>query len=165
MPIRLPSISGWRRSQSAALMTSPARSAATARGGSLSANASINADIDFVQFDLDQPIPKLESTASQGALDEFAQHGSGKTLRQLAAEKYDGGGLRVIGAPDRVAARMEEAMQEVGGDGFLISTPFQRTSRRYINEITEGLVPALQRRGLTRTEYTGTTLRETLREF
>jgi hypothetical protein len=56
-------------------------------------------------------------------------------------------------------------MQEVGGDGFLISTPFQRTSRRYINEITEGLVPALQRRGLTRAAYTKPTLRETLLEF
>ncbi|HTC08332.1 MAG TPA: hypothetical protein VK726_06100 [Acetobacteraceae bacterium] len=165
MPIRLPSISGWRRSQSAALMTSPARSAATARGGSLSANASINADIDFVQFDLDQPIPKLESTASQGALDEFAQHGSGKTLRQLAAEKYDGGGLRVIGAPDRVAARMEEAMQEVGGDGFLISTPYMRVNRQQVIEVTEGLVSVLQRRGLLHKEYTRSTLRNTRQEF
>jgi hypothetical protein len=56
-------------------------------------------------------------------------------------------------------------MEAVGGDGFLISTPFQRTSRRFITEVTEGLVPALQRRGLARTAYTGTTLREVLREF
>ena len=60
---------------------------------------------------------------------------------------------------------MGEVMDEVGGDGFLISTPFQRISRRYINEICEGLVPALQRRGLVRKEYTQSTLRETLREF
>jgi len=39
----------------------------------------------------------------------------------------------------------------VGDDGFLISTPFQRTSRRFITEVTEGLVPALQRRCLTHT--------------
>jgi len=50
-------------------------------------------------------------------------------------------------------------------DGFLISTPFQRVTRRYYNEVCEGLVPALQRRGLVRTEYTKSTLRETLREF
>jgi long-chain alkane monooxygenase len=56
-------------------------------------------------------------------------------------------------------------MNYVGGDGFLISTPFQRTSRRFINEICEGLVPALQRRGLVREEYARPTLRETLREF
>ena len=60
---------------------------------------------------------------------------------------------------------MGEVMEAVGGDGFLISTPFQRTNRRYINEVTEGLVPALQRRGLTRTVYTQATLRSTLREF
>jgi hypothetical protein len=60
---------------------------------------------------------------------------------------------------------MAAAMDEIGGDGFLISTPFQRVSRRYVNEICEGLVPALQRRGLVREAYTRPTLRETLREF
>jgi FMN-dependent oxidoreductase (nitrilotriacetate monooxygenase family) len=129
------------------------------------ANASINTDIDFSQFDLDKPLPEVSTGASQGALDEFAQRGSGKTLRQLAIEKYDGGGLRLIGSPDRVAARMDEAMQEVGGDGFLISTPYMKVNRRQVIEVTEGLVPALQRRGLARREYTRTTLRETLREF
>jgi hypothetical protein len=60
---------------------------------------------------------------------------------------------------------MGKAIEAIGGDGFLISTPFQRISRRYINEVCEGLVPALQRRGLVRTEYEGDTLREVLREF
>jgi len=60
---------------------------------------------------------------------------------------------------------MAQAMEEVGGDGLLISTPFQRTSRRFINEVCEGLVPALQRRGLVRNAYTQPTLRQTLREF
>jgi len=41
--------------------------------------------------------------------------------------------------------------EAVGDDGFPISTPFQRTSRRFITEVTEGLVPALQRRSLTHT--------------
>jgi long-chain alkane monooxygenase len=60
---------------------------------------------------------------------------------------------------------MDEAMQEVGGDGFLISTPFMKVNRRQVAEVTEGLVPALQRRGLVRTGYTRSTLRETLLEF
>jgi hypothetical protein len=55
--------------------------------------------------------------------------------------------------------------RSVGGDGYLISTPFQRISRRRINEVCEGLVPALQRRGLMRTEYARSTLRGTLLEF
>jgi alkanesulfonate monooxygenase SsuD/methylene tetrahydromethanopterin reductase-like flavin-dependent oxidoreductase (luciferase family) len=85
-------------------------------------------------------------------------------LRQLASERFDSE-LDLIGTPDEVADKMARAMEEVGGDGFLISTPFQRTSRRFINEVCEGLVPALQRRGLARHTYTRSTLRETLREF
>ncbi len=121
-------------------------------------------DIDFSQFDLDAPLPHLTTNGEQGSLDKFQQWGSGKTLRQLCAERFDTG-FELIGTPDQVADRMEEAIEAIGGDGFLISTPFQRVSRRFIVEITEGLVPALQRRGLVRTAYTGATLRETLREF
>ena len=113
---------------------------------------------------MDKPLPKLTTNGESGALDKFQQWGSGKTLRQLASERYDNG-LNLIGTPDEVAARMGEAIEESGGDGFLISTPLQRISRRFINEICEGLVPAPQRRGLMRTTYTRSTLREMLREF
>jgi hypothetical protein len=61
--------------------------------------------------------------------------------------------------------QMGEIMEEVGGDGFIITAPFHRLNRRYVYEITEGLVPALQRRGLTRKTYATSTLRETLLEF
>jgi len=121
-------------------------------------------DIDFSQFDLNKPLPRLTTNGESGALDKFQQWGSGKTLRQLAAERYDTG-LDLVGTPDQVAARMGEAIDEIGGDGFLISTPLMRISRRIINEVAEGLVAALQRRGLVRDAYTQPTLRETLREF
>ena len=122
-------------------------------------------DIDFSQFDLDQPLPcRLTTNGEQGSLDKFQQWGSAKTLRQLASERFDSE-LDLIGTPDEVADKMARAMEDVAGDGFLISTPFQQTSRRFINEVCEGLVPALQRRGLTRQAYTRSTLRETLREF
>ena len=125
-------------------------------------------EIDFAQFDLDQPLPeKLVTNGESGTLDKFQQWGSGKTLRQLAA---DGGGglvssLELIGTPAQVAQKMGEAMEEIGGDGFLITTPVLRVSRRYITEICDGLVPELQRRGLTRTEYKHQLLRDNLREF
>ncbi|HEX3951979.1 MAG TPA: NtaA/DmoA family FMN-dependent monooxygenase, partial [Stellaceae bacterium] len=109
-------------------------------------------DIDFSMYDLDKPLPHLTTNGESGALDKFQQWGSGKTLRQLASERYDNG-LNLIGTPDEVAERMGEAIDACGGDGYLISTPFQRINRRYINEVCEGLVPALQRRGLMRTEY------------
>jgi hypothetical protein len=56
-------------------------------------------------------------------------------------------------------------MEEVGGDGYLITSNNQAVSRRYVLEVTEGLVPALQRRGAVRTEYRHQLLRDTLREF
>ncbi len=122
-------------------------------------------DIDFTQFDLDKPLPhKLTTNGESGALDKFQQFGSGKTLRQLASERYDSG-LNLIGTPDEVAERMGAAIDAIGGDGFLLSTPFQRLNRRVVTEVCEGLVPALQRRGRVRTEYTQPTLRQTLREF
>jgi alkanesulfonate monooxygenase SsuD/methylene tetrahydromethanopterin reductase-like flavin-dependent oxidoreductase (luciferase family) len=97
-------------------------------------------------YELDKPLPKLTTNGESGALDKFQQWGSGKTLRQLASERFDNG-LNLIGSPDAVAERMGEAIEGIGGDGFLISTPFRRINRRYINEVCEGLVPALQRLG------------------
>jgi alkanesulfonate monooxygenase SsuD/methylene tetrahydromethanopterin reductase-like flavin-dependent oxidoreductase (luciferase family) len=35
-------------------------------------------DIDFSQYDLDQPLPRLTTNGEQGSLDKFAQWGSGK---------------------------------------------------------------------------------------
>ena len=57
----------------------------------------------------------------------------------------------MCGTPDAVAAQMGEVMQEVGGDGFLFS--MQNVNRRTLAEIEDGLVPALQDRGLMRTAY------------
>jgi FMN-dependent oxidoreductase (nitrilotriacetate monooxygenase family) len=124
-------------------------------------------DIDFSKFPLDEPLPHLTTNGEQGSLDKFAQWGSGKTLRQLAMDRYGSAESEVdfCGSPETVAERMGQVAEAVGGDGFLISTPYQRTSRRFIVEVTEGLVPALQRRGLARTAYSGGTLRQTLREF
>jgi FMN-dependent oxidoreductase (nitrilotriacetate monooxygenase family) len=122
-------------------------------------------DIDFSKFDLDAELPPLTTNGEHGSLDAFAQWGKGKTLRQLALDRATRGLDGVVGTPEQVADRLVEVMEEVGGDGFLISAGQFKLSRQYIVEICEGLVPALQRRGLVRTEYTKQTLRETLREF
>ena len=70
-----------------------------------------------------------------------------------------------MGTPDTVADRMGEVMEEVGGDGFLITSPVMRLNRRYITEVCDGLMPALQRRGLTRSAYTYEQFRDNLLEF
>jgi FMN-dependent oxidoreductase (nitrilotriacetate monooxygenase family) len=130
------------------------------------ASMSLITDIDFSKFELDQELPRLTTNGEQGTLDAFAQWGSGKTLRQLALDQVSRGLDGLVGTPDQVAKRLGDIMEEVGGDGFLITRPFTTMlSRQFILEVCEGLVPALQRRGLVRTEYTGNTLRETLLEF
>ncbi|EIE49144.1 FMNH2-dependent monooxygenase [Salipiger aestuarii] len=132
--------------------------------------ASISAitEIDFSLYDLDEPLPeRLETNGESGTLDKFQQWGSGKTLRELAAAQ--GGGLvsslELIGTPASVADKMGAAMAEIGGDGFLLTTPVLRVGRRYLIEIADGLVPELQRRGLVRTEYTHQLLRDNLTDF
>lgn len=126
-------------------------------------------EIDFARFDLDAPLPRrLTTNGEQGTLDQFQQWGSGKTLRELV---IDGAGglvscVDLVGTPEQVAERMGEVMEEAGGDGFIITTPLLRLNRRYVAEVTDGLVPALQRRGQTRGAYTpGNTLRQNLAEF
>ena len=56
---------------------------------------------------------------------------------------------------------MGEVMEEVGGDGFLFSMP--NVNRRTIAEVTDGLVPALQRRGLVRRVWQQASARQSAR--
>ena len=58
---------------------------------------------------------------------------------------------------------MAEVMEEVGGDGFLFS--MGDVSRRTIAEVADGLVPALQERGLARRAYAHAQFRDNLLEF
>jgi FMN-dependent oxidoreductase (nitrilotriacetate monooxygenase family) len=125
-------------------------------------------DIDFAKYDLDQPLPEqLFTNGEQTALDTFQNWGSGKTLRQLVVDASGGlnSSIDLIGSPDTVATLMEEAMEEIGGDGFLITSPRTAIDRIQLLEVVEGLVPVLQRRGLTRNHYEHKTLRENLRAF
>ena len=132
------------------------------------ASLSAITEIDFAKYDLDKPLPeKLVTNGESGTLDKFQQWGSGKTLKELVVA--GGGGLvssvELVGTPDTVADRMGEVTEEVGGDGFLITTPVLRVSRRFITEVTDGLVPALQKRGLARTAYAHEKLRDNLLDF
>ncbi|MER6434310.1 NtaA/DmoA family FMN-dependent monooxygenase [Streptomyces sp900105245] len=121
-------------------------------------------EIDFSKFDLDEPLPAITTNGERGTLEKFAQAGSGKTLRELIGLTLVGT-VDLVGSPGTVADRMGKIMEEVGGDGFLITNPRMHFNRRYITEITDGLVPALQRRGLVRTGYTHAHLRDNLLEF
>jgi FMN-dependent oxidoreductase (nitrilotriacetate monooxygenase family) len=116
-------------------------------------------DIDFAQFDLDAPVEALTTNGQQGTFRRFLAQG--RTLREIA-NNYRYGFEDVVGTPDHVAGVMAEVMAEVGGDGFMFSGAL---TRRYVAEIVDGLVPALQRRGVVRKAYAFERFRDNLLEF
>ncbi|HSS86949.1 MAG TPA: FMNH2-dependent monooxygenase, partial [Reyranella sp.] len=86
-----------------------------------------------------------------------------KTPRELVKTLSSKDGIDFTGTPDHVAGLMQELMEEVGGDGFLIFNSY--FDRRYVIEVCDGLVPELQRRGVTRKAYAHKHFMDNLREF
>ncbi len=139
------------------------------------ADAEANIDVRLAQFgwmtnldlsghDLDAPVGELTTNGHQSTLATFVKRAGGKTLREAMVTSSTGGGsYDFVGTPADIAAEMDEVMQEVGGDGFLIS--LGDVSRRSVAEITDGLVPALQQQGLTRKGYRHAQFRDNLLEF
>lgn len=115
--------------------------------------------MDFSKFDLDTPLPELKTNGMQSLLRTFKSAGPNATLRDIATGVHN---MTLIGTADAVAGQMQEVMEEVGGDGFLV---YGHIKPKYVHSITDELVPALQKRQLTRTEYSHDTLRENLRAF
>jgi FMN-dependent oxidoreductase (nitrilotriacetate monooxygenase family) len=121
-------------------------------------------NLDLSNADLDAPVGELTTNGHQSSLQQFIKRAGGKTLRQAIVDYSTGGGcIDLVGTPDDVAAQMDEVMQEVGGDGYLFY--LGDVSRKSVAEITDGLIPALQQRGLTRTGFPGPHLRNNLLEF
>jgi alkanesulfonate monooxygenase SsuD/methylene tetrahydromethanopterin reductase-like flavin-dependent oxidoreductase (luciferase family) len=117
-------------------------------------------NIDFGELDLDEPLPpSLTTNGHQSSLAKWI----GKTPRELALAQSTKMGIDFTGTTDHVAGMMQEIMEEVGGDGFLFFNTY--FDRRYIMEVCDGLVPELQRRGVTRTGYPHKCFKDNLLEF
>lgn len=121
-------------------------------------------NIDFSGYDLDAPVGELTTNGHQSSLTNFLKKAGGRTLREaILAYTSQGGSVDLVGTPETVTAQMDEAMQEVGGDGFLLVLP--NVSRKTVTEVTDGLIPALQQRGLVRRAYAHKQFRDNLLEF
>ncbi|NKC29854.1 NtaA/DmoA family FMN-dependent monooxygenase [Falsiroseomonas selenitidurans] len=123
-------------------------------------------NIDFGRYDLDTPVDQLDlrTNGHQQSLDDFKRVAGKRSLRDaMMAYRGNPGSVELTGTPDAVAAQMAEAMQEAGGDGFLLS--LGDVSRRSVAEIADGLVPALQARGLARRAYAHAQFRDNLLAF
>lgn len=123
-------------------------------------------NIDFAQYDLDTPVNQLDlrTNGHQQNLDEFKKAAGTRSIRQaMLAFRGNPGCVDLVGTPDAVAGQMAEVMEAVGGDGFLMM--LNDVSRRTVAEIADGLVPALQARGLARRAYAHQQFRDNLLEF
>ena len=126
------------------------------------ASLSVALGHDASGFDLDGPLPEIpESNASETSRQrviERARRGN-LTVRQLAQIAGGYGGLAFTGTPATIADQMEEWLVGEGSDGFNIMFPYVPGG---LDDFVDRVVPELQRRGLFRREYEGTTLRENL---
>jgi alkanesulfonate monooxygenase len=117
---------------------------------------------DASGFDPDGPLPEIpETNTSQSArqLVIDAARRDHLTVRQLAARVGGYSGLTFVGTPDHIADQMEQWLVERGSDGFNVMFPFLPAG---LDRFVDQVIPELQRRGIFRTEYQGTTLREHL---
>ncbi|OTA89080.1 hypothetical protein M434DRAFT_398798 [Hypoxylon sp. CO27-5] len=127
------------------------------------ASLSIALGADASKFDPDAPLPTdiPETNASKSGREGVLKLAAteGLTVRQLA-QRYGGySGLAFVGTVETVADEIEQWLVEEGSDGFNVVFPFLPQG---LDDVVDRLIPELQRRGLFRKDYEGTTLREHL---
>ncbi len=119
--------------------------------------------VDARTFDPDKPLPDdiPETEASKSGRDRVIELGKREnlTVRQIAGRLGGYGGLGMLGTPSMIADQMEEWLLTEACDGFNVMFPYLPGG---LDDFVDKVVPELQRRGLFRTEYEGTTLRENL---
>ncbi|AJY77893.1 monooxygenase [Paenibacillus beijingensis] len=120
--------------------------------------------VDLYTYPLDGPLPELPGVdqingnkSRYQLVADLAQR-ENLTIRQLIHRLAGGRGHRTFaGTAVQVADQLEEWFTSGGSDGFNVMPPYLPGG---LEEFAQQVVPELQRRGLFRTEYTGTTLRE-----
>ena len=117
------------------------------------------------RFAIPFPLPDdVTTNGHQQNLDMYRKMANGRSIREtMASFNAVDYSVELVGTPDSVAARMGEVMDEVGGDGYLFTMP--NVHRRTLAEIEDGLVPALQDRGLVRKTYEHKQFRDNLLAF
>ena len=117
---------------------------------------------DLSAHDLDGPVPEPASRRdhSRGQIFLDMARRDSLSIRQLYLSIAGGNGHRlVIGTPADIADAMEEWFHNDAADGFNLLPPWLPGG---LEDVVEMVIPELQRRGLYRTAYEGSTLRENL---
>ncbi len=121
---------------------------------------------DLVPYPLDGPLPEaVDATLrpdSSGAFRNVLRWAREEklTIRQLYQRFAGARGQRtLLGTPETIADEMEEWFVNEGCDGFLVHPSHLPGG---LDDFANLVIPELQARGLFRTEYEGTTLRDNL---
>ncbi|RUX73579.1 LLM class flavin-dependent oxidoreductase, partial [Mesorhizobium sp. M2A.F.Ca.ET.040.01.1.1] len=126
------------------------------------ASLSIALGHDASGFDPDGPLPDIpETNASKSSRERVIElaRSENLTVRQLAQRLGGYSGLAFVGTPKTIADEMEEWLLTDGSDGFNVMFPYLPAG---LDDFAEKVVPELQRRGIFRRDYEGSTLRENL---
>lgn len=121
-------------------------------------------NLDLSPYPFDGPFPENlpQTNASQGIFQEVTAMARREnlTIRQVATRVAGARAKAVVhGSPQTIADVMEEWFRKEGCDGFNLMPPFLPGG---LDDFVDLVIPELQRRGLFRTEYEGTTLRANL---
>jgi FMN-dependent oxidoreductase (nitrilotriacetate monooxygenase family) len=118
---------------------------------------------DMSVFPLDGPVPSLPpSTIMQGHAITLAVTARERNMTVRELRDFVGlsmGHKVVCGSAEQVADEMEDWFKDGAADGFNLLPPWFPGG---LDDFVNLVVPVLQKRGLFRTEYTGSTLREHL---
>jgi FMN-dependent oxidoreductase (nitrilotriacetate monooxygenase family) len=118
--------------------------------------------LDIYQYDPDGPLPPLPpSNAARARQDMIIAMGQrGMSIREIGRVLGMSQGHRVAyGTPKQLADDMQEWLEADACDGFnLLFAHYPKPVEEFVTLV----VPELQRRGIFRTEYEGTTLRANL---
>jgi FMN-dependent oxidoreductase (nitrilotriacetate monooxygenase family) len=121
-------------------------------------------NFDLSAYPLDEPLPELPLTQSgqqsrQALLTQLLRNEQ-LTLAQLGRRIAGGRGhFSVIGTATQIADHWQEWFEQGAADGFNVLVPHLPGG---LEDVANKVIPELQRRGLFRQDYSGTTLREHL---
>ncbi|MGW5339841.1 hypothetical protein ACWEQD_15670 [Rhodococcus pyridinivorans] len=109
-------------------------------------------NVDLAKLPLDEVlsddvIDSMYTVGRRSSLETFKKQLRGRTMRELGGQ-MGAAKSEWVGTPDQVAGRLQEIADEVGGYGFMITATKGGHTNRFVAEIVDGLVPALQARGL-----------------
>ncbi|MGX1500792.1 FMN-dependent oxidoreductase (nitrilotriacetate monooxygenase family) [Labrenzia sp. MBR-25] len=119
--------------------------------------------LDLKGYNLDGPLPPApptEGMKSRQALIRQIADENNFTIRQLYQWVASARGhYTIVGSAEQVADQLQEWFENEAADGFNILPPWLPTG---LDDFIDLVIPELQRRGLFRTAYEGTTLRQNL---